>query len=74
MPTAANLVAKVLADEASRTKVDRILYDAADRAACLVLEHRYALTTLAIALLDHDELSGDAVQAIVLEAARANAA
>lgn len=74
MPTAANLVAKVLADEASRNKVDRILYDAADRAACLVLEHRYALTTLAIALLDHDELSGDAVQAIVLEAARANAA
>lgn len=74
MPTAANLVAKVLADEASRNKVDRILYDAADRAACLVLEHRYTLMNIAHALLDHDELSGEEIKAIVSEAARAAAA
>ena len=74
MPTAANLVAKVLADEASRQKVDQMLFDAADAAACLVLEHRYALINLTNALLDYDELTGAEVKAIVVEAVRATTA
>ncbi|MSV73583.1 MAG: AAA family ATPase, partial [Actinobacteria bacterium] len=74
MPTAANLVAKVLADEASRKKVDQMLFDAADAAACLVLEHRYALINLTNALLDYDELTGAEVKAIVVEAVRATTA
>jgi len=44
MPGAGNLVAKVLADQASREKVESILASAADRAACMLLEHRDALT------------------------------
>ena len=74
MPTAANLVAKVLADDASRQKVDQMLFDAADAAACLVLEHRYALINLTNALLDYDELTGAEVKAIVVEAVRATTA
>ncbi|MEI7619265.1 MAG: AAA family ATPase [Actinomycetota bacterium] len=74
MPTAANLVAKVLADEASRQKVDQMLFDAADAAACLILEHRYALINLTNALLDYDELTGAEVKAIVVEAVRATTA
>ena len=65
IPTAGNLVAKVLADEASRAKVDQILEKAADRAACMVLEHRAALTMLADELCAHDELDGQQVSAIV---------
>ena len=38
---------------------------AADRAACMVLEHRRALLALADAMCDQDELSGDEVHAIV---------
>ena len=74
MALAGNLVAKVLADEASRRQVDAILDTAADRAACLVLEHRYALMNIADALLERDELSGAEVHAIVSEAAKAAAA
>lgn len=65
VPMAGNLVAKVLADEPSRRKVDRILECAADRAACMVLEHRTALHALADALCEHDELDGEQVSAIV---------
>ncbi len=65
IPSAGNIVAKVLADEASRAKVDQILEQAADRAACMVLEHRSALTQLADELCAHDELDGSQVSAIV---------
>ncbi len=68
MPGAGNLVAKVLADEPSRAKVDAILTQAADRAACLVLEHRSALTALADALCMHDELTGLDVGRIIAQA------
>ena len=74
MPGAGNLVAKVLMDEASRKQVDGILDAAADRAACLVLEHRFALMNIAQALLEHDEITGDEVHSIVSEAATAAAA
>jgi ATP-dependent Zn protease len=65
MPGGGNLVSKVLADEASRTKAEAILSSSADRAACMVLEHRDALIALADALCMNDELSGDDVSRIV---------
>ncbi len=74
MPGAGNLVAKVLMDEASRKQVDGILDAAADRAACLVLEHRFALMSIAEALLERDEITGDEVHSIVSAASTAAAA
>ncbi|HEY4333990.1 MAG TPA: AAA family ATPase [Ilumatobacteraceae bacterium] len=74
VPGAGNLVAKVLSDESSRAKVDKILDTAADRAACMVLEYRDALLSIARALLERDELNGDEVHRIVAENARFAAA
>jgi len=68
-----NLVTKVLTDEASRRKVDSILDGAADRAACIVLEHRDALLALACALLERDELTGSEVHRIVADSRRSTA-
>ena len=68
-----NLVTKVLTDEASRRKVDSILDGAADRAACIVLEHREALLALARALLERDELTGSEVHRIVADSRRSTA-
>jgi ATP-dependent Zn protease len=65
MGGAANLVAKVLADEPSRTKVDSILSTTADRVACMILEHRTALIAIADELCERDELSGDDISRIV---------
>jgi ATP-dependent Zn protease len=65
MPGGGNLVAKVFADQVSRDKAETILATAADRAACMVLEHRGALVALADALCMNDELSGDDVSRIV---------
>jgi hypothetical protein len=58
-------VAKVLADDESRAKLDAILSGAADRAACTVLEHRSALLAVADELCRHDELDGAAVLRLV---------
>ena len=69
-----NLVTKVLADEASRRKVDSILDGAADHAACMVLEHREALLRLAGALLERDELTGSEVHRIVADSRRSTTA
>jgi ATP-dependent Zn protease len=63
-----NLVAKVLADETSRNKVENILESAADRVACMVLEHRTALVAIADALCVHDELNGDEIGRLVTSA------
>ena len=60
-----NLVAKVLSDGPSREKVEAILESAADRVACMLLEHRSALIAIADALCADDELSGDEVSRIV---------
>jgi ATP-dependent Zn protease len=68
MPGTGNLVAKVLADETSRHKVENILESAADRVACMVLEHRAALIDIADALCANDELNGDEVGRIVTSA------
>ncbi|MEZ5251313.1 MAG: hypothetical protein R2713_19470 [Ilumatobacteraceae bacterium] len=63
-----NLVAKVLADGQSRAKVEAILESAADRVACMLLEHRSALIAIADALCVHDELPGDEITRIVTSA------
>ena len=68
VPGAGNLVAKVFHDEKAREKADELMNNAADRAACAVLEHRRALLALADALCDCDELNGDDVHAIVAAA------
>jgi cell division protease FtsH len=62
-----NLVAKVLADEPSRAKVEGILQASADRVACMLLEHRDGLMAIADALCTHDELNGDDVARIVTQ-------
>jgi ATP-dependent Zn protease len=60
-----NLVAKVLSDGPSREKVEAILESAADRVACMLLEHRQALIAIADALCSDDELTGEQVSRIV---------
>jgi ATP-dependent Zn protease len=65
IPGAGNIVAKVLADDVSRGKVEALLESAADRVACMLLEHRAALIALADALCAEDELSGDRIATIV---------
>ena len=66
VPGAANLVAKVLADEASRAAAERIVDDAEQSARALVAQHRDALLAIADALHERDELSGDELRAIVV--------
>jgi ATP-dependent Zn protease len=60
-----NITAKVLADDRSRVQADEILFNAADKSACMLLEHRTALLAVADALCEHDELTGDLVHEIV---------
>ena len=65
VPTAGNLVAKVLSDPPARAKLEQLLASAADRVQCMLLEHRSTLIAIADALCEHDELSGEQVGAIV---------
>jgi cell division protease FtsH len=68
MHLAGNITAKVFADERSRAQADEMLHRAADRSACMLLEHRVALLAVADALCEHDELTGDLVHELVAEA------
>ncbi len=65
VPGAANLVAKVLADHRARPVLERLLADAETRARRLVESNQAALRQLAQALVEHDELTGDEVRAIL---------
>jgi ATP-dependent Zn protease len=67
-----NITAKVLADDRSRVQADEILFNAADKSACMLLEHRTALLAVADALCEHDELTGDLVHEIVAGAVSAS--
>ena len=67
-----NIVAKVLADEGSRMQADELLNKAADKAACMLLEHRGALLAVADALCQYDELTGDLVHEIVADSVGAS--
>jgi len=62
-----NIAAKVFADERSRVQADELLNKAADKAACMLLEHRGALLAVADALCQYDELTGDLVHEIVAD-------
>ena len=65
MPTAANLVAKVLADEASREIAEGFMTEGADLAAEMVKNHRGALLEIADGLCLNDELLGQEIKDIV---------
>jgi len=65
MPTAANLVAKVLSDEPSREAAEALMREGADRAAWMVATYRPALYDIADGLCASDELDGDTVRSIV---------
>jgi ATP-dependent Zn protease len=67
MHMAGNMAAKVFADERSRVQADEMLNAAADRSACMLLEHRTALLAVADALCQYDELAGDFVHEIVAD-------
>jgi hypothetical protein len=70
MPLTGNLVAKVLSDPGYRAQADAIMNAAADRVACMMMEHRGALIAIADELCEQDELSGDMVTRIVASAMR----
>jgi len=65
LPTAANLVAKVLADEPSREAAEAFLTEGAERADMMVSKYRDALLEIANGLCESDELEGDQIRAIV---------
>lgn len=67
IPTAANLVAKVLSDERSREAAEALLAEGADRAAAMTSKYREALLRIADALCESDELEGAQIKAIVAE-------
>ena len=65
MPTAANIVAKVLADESSREAAEAYMVEGAERAALMVDNYRQALYDIADALCENDEVEGDVIRDIV---------
>ena len=65
MPTAANLVAKVLADEPSRDAAEAYMAEGAKRAAWMVETYREALHQIADMLCEHDEVEGTRIRDIV---------
>ena len=65
MPTAANLVAKVLSDEPSREAAEAYMTEGAERAALMVGRYRDALYEIADELIARDEVEGDRIRAIV---------
>src|SRR6056297_74593 len=67
MPTAGNLVAKVLSDETSREAAEALMAEGSDRAALMTSTYRDALLRIADGLCENDELDGDQIKAIVAE-------
>ncbi|MBV1892923.1 MAG: AAA family ATPase [Ilumatobacteraceae bacterium] len=65
IPTAANLVAKVLSDEPSREAAEALLVEGAERAESMVKNHRNALLDIANGLCERDELEGDEIREMV---------
>jgi ATP-dependent Zn protease len=67
VPTAGNLVAKVLSDEPSREAAEALMTEGAERAALMTSKYRDALLRIADGLCESDELEGDQIKAIVAE-------
>ena len=67
IPTAANLVAKVLSDETSRNAAEALLTEGSERAALMTSKYREALLRIADGLCENDELEGHQIKAIVAD-------
>jgi cell division protease FtsH len=67
IPTAGNLVAKVLSDDQSREAAEALMAEGAQRAALMTSTYREALLRIADGLCESDELEGDQIKAIVAE-------
>jgi cell division protease FtsH len=67
-PPGANLVAKVISDESGRAALDRILTDAKATVRTLLDSHRPLVEALRDALLDRDELVGEEIEAVIVQA------
>ena len=63
-----DMVSKVLSDEASRREVERLLTSARDGARELVQSKAHVVEALRDALIEHDELVGDHIIAVINEA------
>jgi ATP-dependent Zn protease len=64
-PPGANIVAKVLSDEAGKSSLERILNDAKAAVGAMLDAHRPVIEALRDALLDRDELVGDEIEAVI---------
>jgi cell division protease FtsH len=67
-PPGANLVAKVLSDDAGRAAMEGILSDAKETVRALLETHRVIVEALRDALLDCDELVADEIADVILSA------
>jgi len=67
-PPGANLVAKVLSDDASREAMEAILQDAKQTVPGLLTEHRVVVEALRDALLARDELVGQEIEDVIVAA------
>jgi len=65
MPTAGNLVAKVLADEPTREAAEAYMTEGAERADTMVARYRVALHEIADLLCAQDEVEGERIREIV---------
>jgi len=73
-PPGANLVAKVLSDDASRAAMEGILQDAKKAVRVLLTEHRIVVEALRDALLARDELVGPEIEDVIVSAVPAGGA
>ncbi|HEX4864196.1 MAG TPA: AAA family ATPase [Acidimicrobiales bacterium] len=67
-PGSPNIVAKVLADETSRERVDAILDAAREDVRVILSRYSYLVEALRDALLEREELIGDEINAVLEEA------
>jgi len=67
-PAGANLVAKVISDEGGRAALDRILTDSKATVRTLLDSHRHLVEALRDALLDRDELVGEEIESVIVQA------
>jgi cell division protease FtsH len=63
-----NLVAKVLSDAEGKRSVEALLFEQKERAAKVLAENRDILDALRDALMDRDELVGEQIGAVIVEA------
>jgi ATP-dependent Zn protease len=69
-PLAAGIVAKVLANDAARKRVEVLLVEAKETARRLLAEHRHLVEALVGSLLECNELVGDEITDVLERAAR----